>query len=45
MMKVSESRKIDQPFDECLNPKLSGFNDMDYVKSVCQKFYGVDVKQ
>jgi len=42
-MKMAESRTINQPFDECLNNRLEGFKDKEYVKGVCQKMFGEDV--
>jgi hypothetical protein len=41
-MKITEQKKSIQPFDECLNNRLTGFKDIAYVKRVCQKMYGED---
>lgn len=43
MMKMAEKVKINQPFKECLDPKLESFQDAAYVKEVCTKFYGIDL--
>jgi hypothetical protein len=43
IMKMAEASKVNQPFDECLNNRLEGFKDLDYVKEVCQKMYGQDL--
>lgn len=42
-MKIAESSKVLQPFDECLDNRLEGFKDLGFVKQVCQKMYGEDV--
>lgn len=43
-MKMAEADKVNQPFDECLDNRLEGFKDKKYVKMVCQKFFGEDVR-
>ena len=40
---MAEANQVNQPFDECLDNRLEGFKDTQYVKEVCQKIYGEDV--
>ncbi len=43
-MKMAEASSVNQPFDECLDTRLEGFKDLKYVKGVCQKMFGEDVR-
>ncbi len=43
-MKMAEANEVNQPFDECLDPRLEGFKDKAFVKNVCQKMFGEDVR-
>jgi hypothetical protein len=42
-MKMAEASEVNQPFSECLDDRLDGFKDKEYVKHVCQKMFGEDV--
>jgi len=43
-MKMAEASKVNQPFFECLDNRLDGFRDQLYVKEVCEKMFGQDVR-
>jgi len=44
IMKMAEASKVNQPFYECLDNRLEGFRDQEYVKEVCKKMFGEDVR-
>lgn len=42
-MKIATQAKVNNPYKECMDPRLEGFKDKKYIKEICKRYYGNDV--